>query len=449
MQTFVKRTEMPVSADELFTWHERPGAFERLNPPFDPVEVEERTGGLEIGSRTVIRAKIGPVPQRWVAEHTAYEKGRLFRDEMRSGPFHTWIHTHRCVPISANRSVLEDEIQYELPMGALGSLFGGGFAKGKLESAFNYRHALTLADLERHSRFAGTQPKIIAITGASGLLASSLIPFLTTGGHTVRRVTRKGDQLDASAIDGADVVVHLAGAGVADERWTAERKKLLIDSRVAYTRQLIDAISKAKRRPSVLVGGSAVGIYGDRGDEVLTETSAVGARSEHGAQFLAGLCIDWEHEARAAEALGLRVALVRIGVVMTANGGALAKLLPPFSAGAGGPTGPGTQWMSWISSEDLIGAIHHALMTDSLSGVVNGVAPNPVTSKGLAQALGGVLHRPAIAPIPSFALKAMFGEMAEATILAGQRVQPTVLEKSGFRFLHPKLEDALRFTLGR
>lgn len=449
MPTFVQRSEMPVSSDELFAWHERPGAFERLNPPFDPVEIEERTGGLEVGSRTVIRAKVGPVTQRWVAEHTAYEKGVLFRDEMRSGPFAKWVHTHRFEPRSDRSSVLNDEIDYELPMGALGAAFGGGFAKGKLDAAFRYRHAIMKADLERHAKFASAPRLTIAVTGSSGLLASSLIPFLTTGGHTVRPVKRKGETLDAAAIDGADVVIHLAGAGVADERWTPERKKLLVDSRVAYTRQLVDAMRAAKRPPKALISGSAVGIYGDRSDEVLTEASKVGERGPDGAAFLAGLCIDWEAEARAAEALGTRVVLVRIGVVMTANGGALAKLLTPFKAGAGGPTGPGTQWMSWISSEDLIGVIHHAAMTESVSGIVNAVAPNPVTSKGFAQALGHVLSRPSIAPLPSFALKAMFGEMAEGTILAGAKVMPEALGRSGFQFLHPQLEDALRFTLGR
>lgn len=449
MPTFVKRSELPVPSSEVFAWHERPGAFERLNPPFDPVEIEERTGGLEVGARAVIRAKVGPITQRWVAEHTAYEQGRLFRDEMRSGPFHKWVHTHRFVPVSEQQSVLEDEIDYELPLGALGATFGGGYASGKLEAAFRYRHAITRADLARHARFAGAPRRTFAITGASGLLASSLTPFLTTGGHTVRPVKRVGDRLDAAAIDGADVVIHLAGAGVADERWTKERKQLLIDSRVAYTRQVIDAMRAAKRPPKVLVSASAVGVYGDRGDEVLTEASAPGPRGDEGAAFLSGLCLDWEAGARAAEALGTRVALVRIGVVMAANGGALAKLLTPFKAGVGGPVGPGTQWMPWISSEDLIGVLHHASMTDGFAGVVNAVAPNPVTSREFATVLGGVLSRPAIAPLPALALKAMFGEMAEATILAGQRVRPQVLEEAGFEFLHPKLEDALRFTLGR
>jgi uncharacterized protein (TIGR01777 family) len=262
-------------------------------------------------------------------------------------------------------------------------------------------------------------------------------------------VKRRGDQLDAEALDGADVVIHLAGAGVADERWSEARKRLLVESRVAYTRQLVDALAKARVRPQVLIAGSAVGLYGDRGDEVLSETSAPGQRSSTGAAFLAGLCQDWETEAQKAGSLGVRVVSLRIGVVMTARGGALAKLLPPFKAGAGGPTGPGTQWMSWISSEDLLGAIHFCMMTDAVRGPVNAVAPTPVTSRDFANVLGGVLHRPAIAPLPAFALRAMFGEMAEATILAGQRVAPSVLQQHGFEFLHPRLEAALSFTLGR
>ncbi len=449
MPTFTQRTEMPVSTEELFAWHARPGAFERLNPSFDPVEVEERSEGLEVGARTVIKMKIGPVSQRWVATHTAYEPGRMFRDEMTAGPFSRWVHTHRFVPGKGGTSVLEDEVDYELPLGPLGALFGGPFTKQTLRTMFAYRQALTKADLTRHAAFASAPRLTVAVTGASGLLASSLIPFLTTGGHTVRVVKRQGATLDASAIDGADAVIHLAGAGVADERWTPKRKALLVDSRVAFTRAVVDAIRTSKKPPKVLISSSAVGVYSDRGDEVLTEDSKVGARSAHGAGFLAGLCLDWEAEARQAEALGLRVALMRIGVVITARGGALARLLPPFKAGVGGPTGAGTQWMSWVSSEDLVGALHHALMTEAVRGPVNVTAPNPVTSRDFAKVLGSVLSRPAVAPLPAIALKAVFGEMAEATILSGSRVLPEVLQRTGFQFVHPALEDALRFTLGR
>lgn len=449
MPVFVRRSELPVSADEAFAWHERPGAFERLNPPFDPVEVLERKGGLEVGATTVLATHVGPVRQKWTAHHTAYEKGRLFRDEQRDGPFAKWVHTHRFEPLGADRCELVDEIDYELPLGSLGSAVGGGFVEERISKAFAFRHALTRVDLERHARFRDRPRRTVAITGASGLLASSLIPFLTTGGHSVRKVGRKDGVLDAAAIDGADVVIHLAGAGVGDERWSEERKKLLVDSRVAYTRQLLEAMKQAKASPRVLVGGSAIGMYGDRGDELLTEQSPVGQRSSTGAAFLAGLCIDWEAEATIAASLGVRVVNARIGVVLTPTGGAMAKLLPPFKAGVGGPTGSGRQWMSWISNDDVIGALHHVVMNESIAGPVNLVAPNPVTSKTFASALGSVLSRPAIAPIPAFVLRAMFGEMADGTVLASQRVRPDVLAATGFQFLSPTLEEALRFMLGK
>ena len=446
---FSKRSEMPVSAEELFAWHERPGAFDRLNPPFDPVEVIERSGGLQVGAKTVLRMHIGPVPQSWSAVHTAYEPGVMFRDEQQGGPFRKWEHTHRTEALSAQRSALEDSIDYELPMGALGAVFGGGFARHKLESVFAYRHAVTRADLERHAAFASKPRLTIAITGASGSIGSALTPFLTTGGHTVRAVKREGAKLDFSVLEGADAVIHLAGAGVADQNWSEARKKELVESRTLITAELARAIGQMKKPPRVLLSGSAVGIYGDRHDEVLSEASPVGVRSERGAGFLAGLCQDWEAAAQPVTAVGTRLVLLRTGVVLTPRGGALAKLLTPFKAGVGGPTGSGKQWMSWVGMEDMIGAINHALFTDSVSGPVNLVAPNPVTSSDFAKTLGRVLARPAIAPIPAFALKAMFGEMAEGTVLAGQRATPAALHASGFSFLHETLEPLLRFTLGR
>jgi uncharacterized protein (TIGR01777 family) len=446
-ETFTLRTPMPVSAEALYAWHARPGAFERLNPSFDPVELEEQTGGLEVGARVVIRMKVGPVHQRWVAEHTACEPGRMFRDEARGGPFAKWIHTHRFEPRPDGTSELVDEVEYALPLGGLGALFGGGFTRSTLERMFRYRHALTKADLERHARF-GDRPRLtVAVTGASGLVGSSLIPFLTTGGHVARGVGRRGAELDASALEGADAVVHLAGAGVADERWTDARKRLLVDSRVGYTRQLVAAISKLERKPKVLVSASAIGVYGDRGDEVLTEDSSVGGR-EGPVGFLSGLCVDWEASANEARVLGVRVVNLRIGLVQSARGGALAKLVTPFKAGAGGPVGSGKQWQSWIAAEDLLGAIHHALYTESLEGPVNAVGPAPVTSAEYAKVLGRVLSRPAIAPLPAFVLRAMFGELADGAILASQRVLPKRLEAAGFSFLHRDLEPALRFTLG-
>ena len=436
---------MPVSADELCAWHGRPGAFERLNPDFAPVTVEERTGGLEVGARTAISG-VGPLGQRWVAQHTAYEAGRMFRDEQVSGPFKKWVHTHRFEPKSENTSELVDQIDYELPLGGLGSFFGGGFTTATLERMFAYRQALTRNDLTRHAAFA-TKPRLtIAVTGASGLVASALVPFFSTGGHTVRPVKRTGTQFDASALEGADVVVNLAGAGVADSRWTDERKKLLIDSRVDYTRRLIAAVKTSGTRPKVWIQGSAIGIYGDRGDEQLTEDSKVGQPGDTGPAFLAKLCQEWE-------AAGLegaqRVVDLRIGLVQSARGGALSKLLPAFKLGAGGPIAGGKGWQSWISLEDLLGVILFCAYTDSISGPVNAVAPHAVTSLEYAKVLGRVIGRPSFAPLPAFVLRTLFGELADGALLASQRVSPGRLTAAGFRFVYPMLEDALRFTLGR
>lgn len=436
---------MPVSADELCDWHGRSGAFERLNPDFAPVTVEARTGGLEVGARTVITG-VGPLGQRWVAEHTAYEPGRMFRDEQVSGPFKKWIHTHRFEPKSQSTSELVDQIEYELPLGGLGSFFGGSFTTATLERMFAYRQALTRSDLTRHAEFA-TKPRLtIAVTGASGLVGSALIPFLTTGGHTVRPVKRTGTQFDASALEGADVVVNLAGAGVADSRWTDERKKLLIDSRVDYTRRLIAAVKASGTRPKVWLQGSAIGIYGDRGDEQLTEDSKVGEPRDTGAPFLAKLCQDWE--AASLEAAD-RVVHLRIGLVQSARGGALSKLLPAFKVGAGGPIAGGKGWQSWVSLEDLLGVILFCAYTEGMSGPVNAVAPHAVTSLEYAKVLGRVIGRPSFAPLPAFVLRTLFGELADGALLASQRVSPSRLTAAGFRFVHPILEDALRFTLGR
>ncbi len=440
---------MPVAAKELFAWHERPGCFERLNPPFDPVEVEERVGGLEVGARTVVRMPLGPVKQRWVAEHTAYEPGRMFRDEQTSGPFSKWVHTHTFVPKDDHTSELVDHIDYALPLGPLGSAFGGGFAEGQLERMFAYRHTLTRNDLSRHAAFASKPRLTFAVTGASGLVGSSLIPFLTTGGHRAHAVKRTGAEFDESALDGADVVVNLAGAGIADERWTPERKVLLVQSRVDYTRRLIASLKKSGSKPKLWIQGSAIGIYGDRGDEVLTEDSKVGEPGDRAGRFLAKLCIDWEAAGEEAASLGARVVHLRTGIVQSARGGALSKLLTPFKLGVGGPLAGGRAWQSWISSEDLIGIVPFLAYTESIEGPVNAVAPHAVTSLEYAKVLGRVLHRPAIAPLPAFALRALFGELADGALLASQHVEPRRLATAGFRFLHPMLEDALRFSLGR
>ncbi len=454
-QVFEARSQMPVDAGEVFAWHARPGAFQRLTPPWEPLEVVELQGdGIHEGTRVVLRMRVGPVTLRWVARHTRYIPGSLFQDVQESGPFARWIHTHRMWDEPAGSAVLEDEVEYALPVGALGRGVGGGYARRRLERVFAYRHAVTREDLRRHAAFAGP-PLTVAVSGASGLVGRALVPFLTTGGHRVRRLVRgrpeAGDiawapgqgEMDLAALEGVDAVVHLAGAPIAEGRWTEERKALIRRSRVEGTRVLCESLARLARPPRVLVSASAMGFYGSRGDEVLTESSPAGEG------FLADVTREWEAATAPAEQAGIRVVHLRLGVVLSSRGGALAKMLPAFQAGAGGRIGDGQQWMGWISLEDVIGLVHFALFTPGMRGPVNAVAPHPVRQEELARTLGQVLSRPAVVPLPAAVVRTLFGEMGQEALLSSARVHPEAAGRQGFTFLHPSLEQTLRFTLGK
>jgi uncharacterized protein len=291
----------------------------------------------------------------------------------------------------------------------------------------------------------------ILLSGASGLIGRSTSGALARNGHDVvplvREIGRDGirwdprsGDFDAAAAEGADAVVHLAGENVASGRWTAERKREIRDSRVRGTRLLAEGLVGLARPPSVLVAASAIGIYGDRGDEIVDEASAVGTG------FLADVCREWEAAAGPAVEAGIRVVHVRFGVVLDRSGGALAKMLPIFRLGLGGKVGSGSQWMSWIAIEDAIGILRHALETD-LSGPLNAVAPEPVRNTDFTRTLGNVLARPAAIPVPAFALRLAFGEMADATLLASTRAVPSRLLESGYRFRAPTIGAGLSAAL--
>ena len=448
---------MPVSARVLFDWHARPGAFERLTPAWQPSRVTSRTGGITTGSRVGVEVPLlgGLLHQRMLMEHRDFIDGQQFVDVQIEGPFRRWIHTHRIEATSDTTSVLEDHIEYELPCGALGDVGGGWFVRDQLDRLFGFRHVRTRLDLERHAEFASQPRRTVAITGGSGMIGSALTWFLRTGGHSVRWISRRPDvsrgdigwnpeagSLEPAALAGVDAVIHLAGASVG-ERWTAEHKREILRSREVGTRTIADAIRKMPTPPEVLVSASAVGYYGDTGAMVLDESS------EAGFDFLADVTKVWEAETKPAVDAGIRTVLARTGVVLSPVGGALAKMLPAFQIGLGGPLGSGRQWMSWIALDDEVGALHHLLMNRDCAGPFNLTAPAPVQNVEFGHTLGRVLGRPAALPVPAFALTALFGEMAQATILGGQRALPTRLQASRFQFRHPVLEPALRFELGR
>jgi hypothetical protein len=296
----------------------------------------------------------------------------------------------------------------------------------------------------------------VVVAGASGLIGRALVPFLRTQGHTVRRLVRHAPraadeifwnpaagELDPAALEGADTVINLSGENVGASRWTAARREAILRSRVDATKTLVLALKERRERPEVFVSASAVGYYGERGDEVLEETAPIG----HG--FLPEVCLAWETHAEGAARLGVRTPLMRLGVVLTPAGGALAKLLPFFRAGLGGRAGSGRQWLSWISLDDAVGAIGHAVSDGRCAGPVNTVAPEPVTNAEFAATLARVLRRPAVLPVPAAVLRAALGQMADETLLASTRAVPARLRALGYEFRHPALEAALRHVLGR
>jgi uncharacterized protein len=295
----------------------------------------------------------------------------------------------------------------------------------------------------------------IAITGASGLIGRRLLKNLNAEGHTLHVLSRHaGTNLppgvklfvwDAArglppteSLQDVDAVIHLAGEPVA-QRWTAQARAAIRDSRVAGTHNLVQTLAKLGRKPQVLVCGSATGYYGSRGDEALTESAAPGD------DFLARLCVDWEKEAQAAETLGVRVVRVRTGLVLDARGGALQRMLPPFRMGVGGKLASGKQWMSWIHLDDLAAMFQFAI-ANSVRGAWNGTAPNPAINADFTRALAAAVHRPAIFPMPAFALRLLFGEMSEV-LLASQRALPKAAESAGFNFRYPELAPALAAVL--
>lgn len=297
-------------------------------------------------------------------------------------------------------------------------------------------------------------PLRIALSGASGMLGGALLTALAADGHTLTRLLRRAPRgpgelrwdpargdLDAAALEGLDAVIHLSGENIAAGRWNAARKARLRTSRVGSSALLASRLATCARPPRALLCASAVGFYGDRGDERLDEGSAAGQG------FFPALCRDWEAAASPAAAAGIRVVHLRFGVLLGAEGGALGRMLPIFRLGLGGPLGSGRQWLSWLSLEDATRAVRFALANESLAGPVNLVSPAPVRQRDFARALGRALHRPALLPAPAFALRLLLGEMADAALLASAAVHPGRLEAAGFTWRHPRLDDALAAVL--
>ncbi len=449
------KTALGHPKESAFSWYENDLAFLRLMPPWEVAEGVYSDFSIEVGSKSVFRIPMGPLKMTWEAEFTAYEPPHKFEDIMVRGPFWKWRHEHVFLDTESG-SVVDDRVHYQVPFGALGHMFAGRWVRKRLRRMFRARELRLQRDMDRHAKYYDRPRKRILVAGSSGMIGTQLVAFLDTGGHDVWRLVRRPvtigakeipwnpdrGELDASQIEGFDVIIHLGGAGIGDRRWSSKRKKIIRDSRVDSTALLADAVASLDGGPEAFVLASAVGWYGNRADEELTEASTAGEG------FLPDVCADWEGAADAVEKSGVRTVYLRSGIVLSPTGGALGKMLLPFKLGIGGAIGGGKQWMPWISLDDEIYAIYHLIMNEESRGPYNLTAPRPVRQEQFAKTLGGILRRPTIAPTPGLAIRLVFGEMGGNLALESQRVLPERLRREDYQFVHEDIEAALRDSMG-
>ena len=454
-KTFTYASSFPCTPYELYTWHSREGALERLIPPWENTSVIASQGGIAPGGTTTLKLHAGPVPYLWHARHVEDIPGVMFKDIQHKGPFARWEHSH-LFHTAPQGCTLEDRITYRLPVQSALPAFSERVVESMLERIFTYRHATLRADIELHKK-CSRKPMRILITGASGVLGRAICPLLTTGGHEVWRLVRRQPDpdkneiywnpekgiLDAQALPTLDGVIHLAGDNIGEGRWSDAKKKRVITSREQGTGLIAKTIAALDHKPKVLLSASAVGFYGDCQDCCMRE------EDQSGIDFISDVCSRWERSAAPAEQAGIRTVFMRIGVVLSPKGGALQRLLTTAPVGFFKSFGSGEQYISWISIDDMISAMLHALHCDTLSGPVNIAAPEPVTNATLMRSLATVMSRPLLPGIPALMLKKIYGQMASEVLLGGCRVATDKLQQSGFTFRHPSLDTALKTVLGK
>lgn len=454
-ETYARTSLVNAPADQLGAWHHRRGAFRRLTPPWARYKIVEEPDELQDGARSIVKTRLAPfIWPKWIAELKDVKPDGDFTDTQIKGPFAHWQHRHRFIEKGAEKSQLNDAIEYRLPLGPVGKFFAGWYVRRQLESLFRYRHTITTTDLKRQQE-RPVPPLRILISGASGLVGTALTAFLETCGHQIIALTRSPrpgtDDLRWDTTTGEinltdagkiDAVVHLAGENVAG-RWTKKKRARILNSRRDSTRLLSEAIARLAEPPPVLVSASGVNFY---------ETDALNTHDEDspiGTGFLSEVCRAWEDNTRAAREADIRVVNLRIGFVLSPAGGGLKLMLPAFKAGLGGRLSNGRQRLSWIAIDDLTDIIHTCLSNDRYTGPVNAVAPEPVTNREFTKALARTLRRPAIFPVPAFALKFALGDFARETVLADLPVYPKRLKENGYTFRFSDLESALTHLLGK
>jgi uncharacterized protein (TIGR01777 family) len=441
-----RSSTLPAPADAVFAWHARPGAIETVLPPWEHIRVTQQGGGITDGGRLQLSVPVGPFRVRWVGRHRNTIPGRQFVDEQVSGPFRHWSWLHKMIPDGDSRSAAFDRVEWAPPL----ALLTRRPVRRRIERMLRYRHEILINEF---AQGMPAQPLTVVVGGATGFIGAQLVHALRAAGHRVLRLVRHHpgpddivwqparQELDPRRLDGVDAVINLAGASIA-ARWTTDRKRAIRESRTSSTALLARTIASLGRKPSVLVNVSAVGWYGDGGEELLSETSPAGAG------FLADVCQAWEARADPARDAGIRVVHPRLGMVLSPAGGSLPLLMLPIKLGVGGRLGAGDQWMSWAALDDVLGALRFAIEHPTLDGPVN-ISGTPVRNRDFVRTLASVLHRPAAVPVPAWLLRLVTGEMGREVVLASQRADSTRLRASGYRMRYGELEPALRHVLGR
>jgi uncharacterized protein (TIGR01777 family) len=455
MNSFIFRSEFKEPLQDIFDWHMRTGAIERLTPPWD--SVINTSGSPSEKGEVHLRVRRGGLPWDMRVVYTDFLRNKFFQDEQVKGPFKHWKHIHRFEKGSDGGSIMEDHIEWMSPFGSLGNFLARDLIETDLRRSFSFRHQRLKNELERIRTIRAVRPLSIGITGSNGLIGRSLCHVLTTSGHQVLRIVRHSGsaqpgrtfwdpstgEINSENLEGLDAVVNLAGEPLSGIRWTAKKKEEIWQSRVRGTEVLASCLASLKAPPKVLISASAIGFYGDRGADELTENDV------QGQGFLPDLCQAWERAAHPAREAGIRVVHPRIGIVLTPSGGVLRQMLPAFRLGVGAKFGDGEGFMSWIDHDDLLSLLIYSIMNDDIEGPVNAVSPHPVSNGTFTNMLGKILSRPAIFSIPDLVTKTFLGEKGTEVVLSSARVVPKAFDDHGFDFKYGSLGDSLSFQLGQ
>lgn len=429
---------LPVSVSEAFAWHTYPGAFERQIPPWTKIKILEKNGTIHDGDTIKIQYSFSFFSFLMKMKHQNYLEDKYFESVQQEGPFKSFIHRRSFDAVDQYTSKITDTISFESSYKFWTKFLGHAFLADEIENFFSYGQRTVLNDLKLHSKYSKRKLKIM-VTGSSGFVGRELVAFLTSGGHTVLPIKHDTYVQQLKNAEGFDAIIHLAGENIASQKWTDERKKILLESRVEFTKQLLAELKKLKLPPKIFISASGIGIF----DKCKTEDGICDETSPIGEGFLSQLAAQWEASANEAQALNMRVVNLRFGAILSSSGGMLKKILAPFKFFIGGTFGKGQQRMPWVSMTDVLGVILFSLTNENVTGPINVVAPQIVSNQEFTRQLAEILSRPSGFRIPEILIEAFFGEMGRELFLSDVAAKPEKLTKLGYTFLHPNLNDAL------